>query len=102
MVCARPSLEVEWLREAYRRTRKDGAVGVDGRTADEYAAKLEENLRSLLERFKSGSYHAAPVRRGHIPKDDGRSSRPIGIWQVRSCAASGKDPAAGLQASWSS
>ncbi len=72
-------IDIEWLREAYRRTRKDGAVGVDGQTADEYAANLEDNLRSLLERFKSGSYYAPPVRRVHIPKDDGRKSRPIGI-----------------------
>ena len=28
-------IDVEWLKEAYRRTRKDGAVGVDGQTAAE-------------------------------------------------------------------
>lgn len=72
-------LDVEWLREAYRRTRKDGAVGVDGQTADEYAAHLEDNLRSLLERAKSGTYRAPPVRRVHIPKGDGSQTRPIGI-----------------------
>lgn len=72
-------IDVEFLREAYRRTRKDGAVGVDGETAAQYAAHLEENLRSLLERFKSGRYRAPPVRRVHIPKGDGRSLRPIGI-----------------------
>ena len=72
-------VDIEWLREAYRLTRKDGAVGVDGQTAHEYAANLEENLRSLLERFKSGSYRAPPVRRVHIPKGDGRKTRPIGI-----------------------
>ena len=72
-------VDVEFLREAYRRTRKDGAVGVDGQTADEYAANLEDNLRSLLDRFKSGTYHAPPVRRVHIPKGDGSKTRPIGI-----------------------
>jgi group II intron reverse transcriptase/maturase len=72
-------IDVEWLREAYRRTRKDGAVGVDGQTADEYAAHLEDNLRSLLERAKSGMYRAPPVRRVHIPKGDGSQTRPIGI-----------------------
>jgi hypothetical protein len=49
-------IDMDWLHEAYRRTRKDGAVGVDGQTAQAYAANLEENLRSLLERFKSGRY----------------------------------------------
>jgi hypothetical protein len=60
-------IDRDWLREAYRRTRKDGATGVDRQTADEYASKLEENLRSLLERAKSGGYLAPPVRRVHIP-----------------------------------
>lgn len=72
-------LDLEWLREAYRRTRKDGAPGVDDRTAEEYAVNLEENLRDLLERAKSGLYRAPPVRRVHIPKGKGRGTRPLGI-----------------------
>jgi RNA-directed DNA polymerase len=71
-------IDLDWLREAYRRTRKDGATGVDGQTADEYATKLEDNLRSLLERAKSGTYRAPPVRRAYIPKDSGEM-RPLGI-----------------------
>ncbi len=69
----------ETLREAFRRTRKDGAVGVDGQTAADYAKDLEGNLQSLLERFKSGSYRAPSVRRVHIPKGCGTTTRPIGI-----------------------
>lgn len=72
-------IDVDWLREAYERTRKDGAVGVDGQTAQAYAEKLEENLQALLDRFKSGTYRAPPVRRVNIPKDGGRKTRPIGI-----------------------
>ena len=72
-------IDLDWLKEAYRRTRKDGATGVDGQTAGEYAANLEGNLRSLLERAKSGTYRAPPVRRVHIPKGDGSQTRPIGI-----------------------
>ena len=30
-------VDQEWLREAHRRTRKDGATGVDGQTAVQYA-----------------------------------------------------------------
>jgi len=48
-------------------------------TAAEYAENLDENLRSLLERFKSGTYYAPPVRRMEIPKGDGSKTRPIGI-----------------------
>lgn len=71
-------IDVEWLREAYRRVRKDGAVGVDGQTGEEYGQQLEDNLRSLLDRFKSGSYRAPAVRRVRIPKEGGKT-RPIGI-----------------------
>lgn len=72
-------IDLDFLLEAYRRTRKDGATGVDGQTAKEYAEHLEENLRDLLNRAKSGTYVAPPVRRVHIPKGDGRKTRPIGI-----------------------
>jgi RNA-directed DNA polymerase len=71
-------IDVDWMREAYRRTRKDGALGVDGQGADDYARDLEGNLRSLVERAKSGNYRAPPVKRVHIPKDDG-TMRPIGL-----------------------
>jgi group II intron reverse transcriptase/maturase len=72
-------IDLSWLQEAYRRTRKDGAVGVDGQTAADYEANLKENLRSLLNRAKSGTYRAPPVRRVHIPKGTGGDTRPIGI-----------------------
>jgi group II intron reverse transcriptase/maturase len=72
-------IDVDFLREAYRRTRKDGAPGVDRQTAEEYAQNLETNLQALLDRFKSGTYRAPPVKRVHIPKGDGSKTRPIGI-----------------------
>ncbi len=73
-------IDIEWLREAYRRTRKGGARGVDGQSADDYAKDLEANLQSLLDRAKSGTYRAPPVRRVHIPKGSrGSEARPIGI-----------------------
>ena len=73
-------IDETWLREAHRRTRKDGAAGVDGVTAAQYEADLEANLTSLLERFKSGRYRAPAVRRVHIPKPGkAGKTRPIGI-----------------------
>jgi RNA-directed DNA polymerase len=71
-------IEVDLLREAYRRTRKDGAPGVDEVTAQEYAANLEANLADLHERLRGGRYYAPPVKRSYVPKEDG-SQRPIGI-----------------------
>jgi group II intron reverse transcriptase/maturase len=52
---------------------------VDGQSAREYEANLEGNLQSLLDRAKSGSYRAPPVKRAHIPKGKGAETRPIGI-----------------------
>jgi RNA-directed DNA polymerase len=72
-------IDLDWLREAYRRTRKNGATGVDRQTAEQYAAKLDENLASLLDRAKSGRYRAPPVKRVHIPKGNDGATRPIGI-----------------------
>lgn len=71
-------LDLEWMLEAYRTTRKDGAAGIDGATAADYAERLEDNLLDLLDRIKSGRYQAPPVRRSYIPKADG-SHRPLGI-----------------------
>src|SRR6266481_257077 len=71
-------IDLEWMRKAYWLTRKDGATGIDGVTAKEYEANLEANLLDLLERIKSGRYHAPPVRRVYIPKADG-TQRPLGI-----------------------
>ena len=72
-------IDIDWMKEAFRRTRKDGATGVDGQTAEQYETQLEGNLRSLLDRAKSGEYRAPAVRRVHIPKGDGSQRRPIGI-----------------------
>lgn len=73
-------MDIDWLKEAYRRTRKDGAVGVDGVTADDYEQDLEGNLQRLLDRAKSGTYRAPPVRRVHIPKGGSTTeTRPLGI-----------------------
>ncbi|MFC1597668.1 group II intron reverse transcriptase/maturase [Planctomycetota bacterium] len=73
-------MDIDWLREAFYRTRKNGAPGVDGQTWAGYAEHLEDNLQSLLDRAKSGTYRAPPVRRVHIPKGGSNTeTRPIGI-----------------------
>ena len=71
-------IDLDWMKEAYRLTRKDGAPGIDGVTAADYEVNLQANLLGLLERIKSGRYHAPPVRRVYIDKADG-SKRPLGI-----------------------
>ena len=72
-------LDLIWLVEAYNRTRKDGAPGVDGQTAEDYGQCLLDNLESLLDRAQSGAYWAPPVRRVRIPKGTGTETRPLGV-----------------------
>src|SRR5262249_721926 len=72
-------IDERWLDQAYLQTRKDGAVGVDGQTAQDYQRNLQANLKSLLDRAKSGTYQAPPVRRAYIPKGTGPETRPLGI-----------------------
>jgi RNA-directed DNA polymerase len=73
-------IDLDWLVEAFDRTRKDGAVGVDGQDGEDYAVDLMGNLQSLLDRAKSGTYQAPPVRRVHIPKaGSATETRPLGI-----------------------
>ena len=71
-------IDMDWMREAFSRTRKDGAPGIDGVTATKYETDLEANLERLLDRLKSGRYYAPPVRRTYIPKADG-GQRPLGV-----------------------
>ena len=70
-------IDLEWMKEAYRLTRKDGAPGIDGVTAADYASNLEANLLDLLG-ASSRAATKPPVRRVYIPKADG-SRRPFGL-----------------------
>lgn len=73
-------MDIGWMYRAFALTRKDGAVGVDGQTAEDYVGdNLEPRLVDLLDRAKSGTYRAPPVRRVHIPKGMGPETRPLGI-----------------------
>ena len=51
---------------------------MDGVTKEKYGQKLGENLQSLHDRLVSKQYRHQPIRRVHIPKENGKT-RPIGI-----------------------
>jgi RNA-directed DNA polymerase len=70
-------IDCEFLREAYRQTRKSSAPGADQVTAKQYAENLEANLQDLHGRLRDNRYVAPPVERVWIEKDDGKK-RPIG------------------------
>lgn len=69
------------LERAYRRLRKEAAVGVDGITVEQYGEQLAANLQALRARMKAGQYRHQPIRRVNIPKASG-GTRPIGISTV--------------------
>jgi RNA-directed DNA polymerase len=71
-------LDERALFQAYHRLREDAAVGVDGITKEDYGQALLGNLRDLHERLKTKRYRHQPIRRVHIPKDNGKT-RPLGI-----------------------
>ena len=76
-------IDVEALRRAYGRIRKDAAVGVDGVTKEQYGQDLEMNLTNLHKRMKAMKYRHQPIRRVHIPKDKSRKRKGPG-WHVAS------------------
>jgi RNA-directed DNA polymerase len=74
-------IDLEWMMEAWRFTRKDGALGIDELTACEFEMELGTNLEILLHEAKSGNYLAPNIKRVHIPKGNGET-RPIGITTI--------------------
>ena len=63
---------VDRLREAYYRLRRNAAPGLDGKTWRAYGNDLENNLQDLSNRLKTGAYQAKPVNRAYIEKPDGK------------------------------
>ena len=72
------------LAVAWRKVKANrGAPGPDGMTIQEVdAAGVETLLEDLSRELREGSYRAGPVRRGYIPKPNGKL-RPLGIPNVR-------------------
>lgn len=82
-----PSAEFKWLMphfnlrnlaQCFDELDAKKAVGIDGKTKEEYGKNLNENLTKLIERMKTMSYRPQPAREVLIPKADGKL-RPLGI-----------------------
>ncbi|HKB40273.1 MAG TPA: group II intron reverse transcriptase/maturase [Gemmataceae bacterium] len=71
-------LDVPALARAYERLRGEAAVGVDGVTKESYGQDLRGNLRGLHERLRTQRWRHQPIRRVHIPKEQGKTRR-LGI-----------------------
>lgn len=75
-------MEVDFLREAYHRLRRDGAPGLSGVTVKGYGRELEANLIDLHERLKDRRNVAPLIKRVWIEKEGGKGKRPIGILEI--------------------
>jgi group II intron reverse transcriptase/maturase len=71
-------MDLNWMHEAYRRVNPKASPGVDGQTWQAYGEHLTDNLKDLLNRAKSGSYKAPPLKRSYVPKNE-KEKRPIGL-----------------------
>ncbi|MEJ1397927.1 MAG: group II intron reverse transcriptase/maturase [Candidatus Sedimenticola sp. (ex Thyasira tokunagai)] len=74
-------MDVDFLREAYYRLRKDGAAGLSGVTVKDYGKELEANLVDLHARLREQRYIAPPIKRVWIEKEGGKK-RPIGLLEI--------------------
>jgi group II intron reverse transcriptase/maturase len=76
IVCSDAFLREAWVNVSSNRGAR--TPGINDVTAEDYAEDLEENLKSLRQRLKSGAYCPKPVRRVYIPKGPDEV-RPLGI-----------------------
>jgi group II intron reverse transcriptase/maturase len=66
--------------EMHRKMDGKKAIGIDGKTKDEYAKDLRKKVECLISRLKSDSYNPKPSRRTYIPKPGSKGkTRPLGI-----------------------
>jgi len=75
----------DWLRLAYEHVKQNaGSVtaGCDGINMKDWEVNLEENLHTLAQELKTGTFEPYPVRRVYIPKANGKV-RPLGIPSIR-------------------
>ncbi|NIO00339.1 MAG: group II intron reverse transcriptase/maturase [Anaerolineae bacterium] len=73
------TLKAAWIQVK----AKKGAGGSDHQSIQDFASRLEENLKRLEEELCGGSYQPRPIRRVYIDKPGSNEKRPLGIPAVR-------------------
>lgn len=68
----------EMLEICHIEMDKYKAAGIDGVSKVMYEENLDGNLERLVRALKNKSYRPHPVKRVHIPKDNGKT-RPLGV-----------------------
>lgn len=72
------AIDLDLLRECYRKLDGKKAIGIDEVSKETYGRNLEDNLKNLLGRIRRGAYKPKPSKIVEIPKEDG-STRPLAI-----------------------
>ena len=67
-------LDETFLHDSWGRIKKTAAAGVDGVSATDFEANLEENIRQLVDDLKGKRYKARFVRRKYILKRTGENA----------------------------
>lgn len=62
----------ELLKECFVELDGNKATGLDKVTKDMYYMKLDENLKTLVDKLKTKSYRPSPARKVNIPKANGK------------------------------
>jgi len=75
-------LDETLLHDSWGRIKKTAAAGVDGVSAADFEADLDEHIRQLVADLKGKRYKARFIRRKYIPKGQGKM-RPLGIPATR-------------------
>lgn len=67
------------LKQCHHELQRGKATGINGVTKEVYGEKLDENIKSLVERLKKKAYRPIPVKRTYINKPGTKKKRPLGI-----------------------
>ncbi len=76
-----PHFSYENLKCCFQELDGNKAVGIDGKTKEEYARNLDENIRELIRKMKLLQYRPKSVRKVLIPKSKG-NFRELGISNI--------------------
>ncbi len=71
-------IDGDLLKEMSRQMKGNKAVGIDRVTKEVYESNLDEQVKVLIQRIRSGTYIPKASRLIEIPKEDG-STRPLAV-----------------------
>lgn len=71
-------LNSDALSRAWAHLNKQSAAGIDGVTTQQFEQRLPENIHTLAQQLKSGTFRVDDVKRVYIPKANGKE-RPLGL-----------------------